>query len=115
MTKFLPSLASLICGNLAIEARGYAGMNNKQHTRNFTQSDDALIKEQPVTRIGLKTLATMLHTSQERVMRRADELGVSLAISDDYDGAVDTRTLRCSDELVDPLLERLKRIHGNRK
>ena len=45
-------------------------MNNKQHTRNFTRSDDALILEQPVTRIGLKTLATMLRTSQEKVMRR---------------------------------------------
>ena len=33
----------------------------------------------------------MLRTSQERVMRRADELGVSLAISDDYDWAIDTR------------------------
>ena len=88
-------------------------MNNKQHTRNFTRSDDALILEQPVTRIGLKTLATMLRTSQERVMRRADELGVSLAISDDHDGAVDTRTLRLG--LVDPLLERLKRVHGDRK
>ena len=84
-------------------------MNNKQQTRNFTPSDDALILEQPVTRIGLKTLATMLRTSQEKLMRRADELGVSLAISDDYDGAVDTRARRRSDELVDPLLERLKR------
>ena len=90
-------------------------MNNKQHTRNFTRSDDALILEQPVTRIGLKTLATMLRTSQERVMRRADELGVSLVISDDHDGAVDTRALRCSDGLVDPLLERLKQIHGDQK
>jgi hypothetical protein len=90
-------------------------MNTKQHARNFTLSDDALIKEQPVTRIGLKTLATMLHTSQERVMRRADELGVSLAINDDYNGAVDTRALRCTDGLVDPLLERLKHVHGDRK
>ena len=90
-------------------------MNNKQQTRNFTPSDDALILEQPVTRIGLKTLATMLHVSQEKVMRRADELGVSLAISDDYEGAVDTRALRCSDGLVDPLLERLKDVHGDRK
>ena len=90
-------------------------MNNKQHTRYFTSSDDALILQQPVTRIGLKTLATMLRTSQERVMRRADELGVSLAISDDHDGAVDTRTRRRSDGLVDPLLERLKRVHGDRK
>ena len=90
-------------------------MNNTQHKRNFTPSDDALIRQQPVTRIGIKTLATMLHTSQERVMRRADELGVSLAISDGHDGAVDTRALRCSDGLVDPLLERLKRLHSDRK
>ena len=60
-------------------------MNNKQHTKNFAQSDDALILDQPVTGIGIKTLATMLHTSEERVMRRADELGVSLAINDVYD------------------------------
>ena len=86
-------------------------MNNKQQRRNFTRSDDALILEQPVTRIGLKTLATMLRTSQERVMRRADELGVSLVIGSDHD----TRTLRCSDGLVDPLLERLKQVHGDRK
>ena len=88
-------------------------MNNKQHIRNFTRSDDALILEQPVTGVGLKILARMMHTNQERVMRRADELGVSLAISDDHDGAVDTRTLRL--ELVDPLLDRLKRVHGDRK
>ena len=48
-------------------------------------------------------------------MRRADELGISLVISDDNEGAVDTRPLRCSDGLVDPLLERLKRVHGDRK
>ena len=81
-------------------------MNNKMHTRNFTRSDDALILEQPVTRIGLKTLATMLRTSQEGVMRRADELGVSLT-----KGA---RARRCSDGLVDPLLERLKQVHRDR-
>ena len=102
-------------GALAIEARSYAGMNNKKLTRNFTLSDDALIMEQPVTRIGLRTLATMLRASQERVMRRADELGVSLAIGDYHDGAGDTRTLRRSDGLVDPLLERLKQIHGDQK
>ena len=37
-------------------------MNNKQHTRIFTRSDDALIFEQPATRIGVKTLARMLHS-----------------------------------------------------
>ena len=41
-------------------------MNNKKLRRNFTLSDDALIMEQPVTRIGLNILATMLRTSQER-------------------------------------------------
>ena len=90
-------------------------MNNKQHTRNFTRSDDALILEQPVTRIGLRTLATMLRTSTETLMRRADELGVSLTIGDYHDGAEDTRTLCRSDKLVDPLLERLKQIHGDKK
>ena len=49
-------------------------------------------------------------------MRRADELGVSLVISnDDHDGAMDTRTFRCTDGLVDPLLERLKQVHGDWK
>ena len=89
-------------------------MTNNQHSRNFTPSDDALILQQPFSRIGVKLLATMLRTSQE-VMRRADELGVSLVINDDYDGAVDTRTRRRSDELVDPLLEQLERVHGDRK
>jgi hypothetical protein len=89
-------------------------MSNNQR-RNFTPSDDALILEQLVTRVGLKTLATMLRTSQERLMRRADELGVSLAISDDYDEPVDTRAHRRRDKLVDPLLERLKQVHGDRK
>ena len=87
-----------------------------QHRRtNFTPSDDALIRQQPMSGIGLTMLETMLRTNREALMRRADELGVSLDISDDHDGAVDTRALRCSDELVDPLLERLKRVHGDRK
>jgi hypothetical protein len=50
------------------------------HRKNFTPSDDALILEQPVSRIGIEKLATLLHTSPGRVMRRADELGVSLAL-----------------------------------
>jgi hypothetical protein len=80
--------------------------------RNFTPSDDAMIREQPVTGIGLKTLETMLRTSRETLMRRAGELGVSF--EDDHDMAVDTRPLRCTDGVVDPLLERLKQVHGNR-
>ena len=56
----------------------------------------------------------MLHTSREKLMRRAGELGVSLDTSD-YE-PWDTRALRCSDDkLIDPLLERLKQIHGDRK
>jgi hypothetical protein len=88
-------------------------MTNK-NTRNFTPSDDALILQQPFTGIGLKTLAKMIRTSQEMLIRRADELGVSL-ISDDRDEALDTRALRRSEKLVDPLLERLKQIHGDQK
>ena len=40
----------------------------------------------------------MLRTSTETLMRRADELGVSLVIGDYHDGAEDTRTLRRSDD-----------------
>jgi hypothetical protein len=90
-------------------------MNKKPYKKNFTSSDDALIREQPVTGINLKVLATRLGRTPDTVMRRADELGVSLAITDDHDGAIDTRALRCSDGLVDPLLERLMRVHGDRK
>jgi hypothetical protein len=92
-------------------------MINKQHRRNFTRSDDALIRQQPISGMSLKILETFLRTNREALMRRADELGVSLAISDDHDheGAIDTRILRCTDGFVDPLLERLKQVHGNRK
>ena len=54
----------------------------------------------------------MLRISRETLMRRAAELGVTLVINNDHDEAVDTRMLRCTDGLVDPLLERLKRVHG---
>jgi hypothetical protein len=84
------------------------------HRKNFTTSDDALILEQPVSRIGIEKLATMLRTSPGRVMRRADELGVSL-VPRYHDEAVDTRAHRCTDGLVDPLLQRLKQVHGDRK
>ena len=79
---------------------------NKQHrTRNFTPLDDAVILQQPVTGIGVNTLATMLRTSREMLICRAGQLGVSLDISDDH----------CRDKrLVDPLLERLKQVHGDR-
>ena len=72
------------------------------HRKNFTPSDDALILEQPVSRIGIEKLATMLHTSPGRVMRRADELGVSLALRY-HDEAFDTRAHRCTDGRIDPL------------
>jgi hypothetical protein len=84
------------------------------HRKNFTTSDDALILEQPGSRIGIDKLATMLHTSPGRVMRRADELGVSL-VPRYHDEAIDTRAHRCTDGLVDPLLDRLKQVHGDRK
>ena len=80
--------------------------------RNFTPSDDVLIRQQPVTGISLKRLAEILRTNHAAVRQRATELGVSLVIGDESKGAITTRTLRCSNEFVDPLLERLKDIHG---
>ena len=96
----------------ARHAKAYARMTNK-HASGFTPSDDALILQQPVTRIGLKTLAKMIHTSQEMIICRAGELRVSLIIRDDYDEALDTRALRCSDTLIDPLLQKLKQVHSD--
>ena len=90
-------------------------MTNK-NTRNFGPSDDALILQQPVSGIALKTLAKMIRATPEMLIRRAGELGVSLDISDDHDEAADTRALGCRGKrLVDPLLERLKQVHSERK
>ena len=86
-------------------------MNNQHRRKNFTSSDDALIRQQPVTGIGLKRLAAILHTNQEALRQRATELGVSLVIGDESDGAIDTRTLRSTDGFIDPLLQRLKDVH----
>jgi len=87
------------------------GMNNQHRRKNFTSSDDALIRQQPVTGIGLKRLAAILHTNQEALRQRATELGVSLVIGDESDGAIDTRTLRSTNGFIDPLLQRLKDVH----
>ncbi len=78
--------------------------------KTFKASDDMLIRQQPVTGISLKRLATILRTTQESIRHRARELGVSLVIGDVRGGNIDTRTLRGTDRLVDPLLERLKDI-----
>jgi hypothetical protein len=89
------------------------GMNNQHRRKNFTLSDDAVIRQQPVTGIGLRRLALILHTNQEAIRHRATELGVSLVIDAEGGGSVaDTRTLRCSNGFIDPLLERLKDVHG---
>jgi hypothetical protein len=80
--------------------------------KNFTTLDDALIRQQPVTAIGLKRLAQLLRTTEETIRNRATELGVSLVIGEG-DEAIDTRAIRCTDdEYVDPLLERLKDVYG---
>ena len=90
-------------------------MTNK-NTRNFTSSDDALILQQPVQwRRPQDTGKDDSYQPRDAIIRRAGELGVSLAISDDHDDAADTRALRRSDKLVDPLLERLKQVHGDQK
>jgi hypothetical protein len=90
------------------------GVNNDHRRKNFTPSDDVLIRQQPVTGIGVKRLAAILRTNQAALRERATELGVSLIIGDENDGAIDTRTLRCSNGFGDPLLERLKNVHGNK-
>ena len=66
--------------------------------RTFTLTEDALIREQPVTGISLKTLEKMVGISRETLLRRAHELGVSL-IKDDHDQTIDTR-LRGGDKLA---------------
>jgi len=88
------------------------GMNNAHRRKNFTPSDDALIRQQPLTGIGLKRLADILRTNQETIRHRATELGVSLIFGLESQAAIDTRTLRCTDGFVDPLLERLQNVHG---
>jgi len=76
--------------------------------KTFKASDDLLIRQHPVTVMCLKRLATILRTTQGAIRHRARELSVSLVIGDVRGGNIDTRTLRCTDRLVDPLLERLK-------
>ena len=90
-------------------------MNNQHRRRNFTPSDDELIQQQPITGVGLKILESLLRTNREALMRRADELGISLLVSNghDRDGTIDTRMLRSTKGFVDPLLER--QVHGERK
>jgi hypothetical protein len=96
---------------VVLEVRG-RGMSNEHLRKNFTPSDDALIRQQPLTGISLKRLAAILRTNHAGLRQRATELGVSLIIADESHRAIDTRTLRCSNGFVDPLLERLKDIHG---
>ena len=84
----------------------------KDHQRKiFTPADDELIRQQPVTGIGIRRLAQILRTNQPALRHRATELGVSLVVGTESEGAIDTRALRCTDGFVDPLLERLKYVH----
>ena len=80
--------------------------------KKFKPSDDALIRQQPMTGVGIRRLAQILRTNQDTIRNRATELGVSLVIGDEGDGATDRRMLRCTDGFVDPLLERLKDVYG---
>jgi hypothetical protein len=81
-----PCIANLRAAHSPMKRRATA-MNNNHRKRNFTPSDDTLIREQPVTGIGLNTLEAILRISRDTLMRRADELGVTLLVSDDRDGA----------------------------
>jgi hypothetical protein len=88
------------------------GADNEHQRKIFTSSDDELIRRQPVTGVGIKRLAQILRTNQPEIRRRATELGVSLIFGNEGDGATDRRMLRCTDGFDDPLLERLKDVHG---
>ena len=88
------------------------GMDNAHRRKNFTPADDKLIRQQPLTGISIKRLADILRSNQETIRHRATELGVSLIFAVENDGAIDTRTFRCTDGFVDPLLERLRVVHG---
>ena len=79
--------------------------------KKFTPSDDALIRRQPMTGVGIGRLAQILRTNQEAIRHRATELGVSLVIGAEGGSAIGTRTLRCTNGLIDPLLKRLKDAH----
>ena len=79
--------------------------------KKFKPSDDALIRQQPMTGVGIGGLAQILRTNQDTIRNRATELGVSLVIGDNG-AAIDTRRLRCTDGFVDPLLRKLKDVHG---
>ena len=91
-----------------------ATMNKNHQRKNFTPAEDELIRQQPVTGIGIGIgrLTQILRTNQPALRHRAAELGVSLIFGLESDGAIDTRTLRCTDGFVDPLLERLQNVHG---
>jgi hypothetical protein len=88
------------------------GVSMRGRRKNFTPSDDALIRQQPVTGIDVKRLAQILRTNQEAIRHRATELGVSLVIGVECDSVIDTRTLRCPNGFIDPLLQKLKDVHG---
>jgi hypothetical protein len=88
------------------------GVSMRGRRKNFTPSEDALIRQQPVTGIDVKRLAQILRTNQEAIRHRATELGVSLVIGAEGGGAIGTRTLRCTNGPIDPLLKRLKDAHG---
>ena len=60
-------------------------MSNEHLRKNFTPSDDALIRQQPTTGISLKRLAAILHTNHAALRQRATELGVSLVIGAESD------------------------------
>jgi hypothetical protein len=87
-------------------------MDNEHRKKIFTSSDDEVIRRQPVTGVSVRRLATILRTNQEAIRHRATELGVSLVIGEDGDGAISSRRFRCTDGFVDPLLERLKSVYG---
>jgi hypothetical protein len=81
--------------------------------RKFTEEEDALIRVYAETGVGLKPLARDLHTGQETVRRRANELtGVPNQVeSRDKANDIVTRPITVGD---DDLLKRLRAVHAER-
>ena len=61
---------------------------------------------------GVRQLLVYCRGKKRRSGQRATELGVSLVIGDEGGSAIGTRTLRCTNGFIDPLLKKLKDVHG---
>src|SRR5215510_13355261 len=69
------NILATLCRRGCTKAPRMRGMSNNHRRSKFTPSDDALIRQQPVTGISIKPLATILRTNRDLLMHRANALG----------------------------------------